>query len=146
MPVKLVSARARGADHSFKLWNIFRPAREIRTAEFIQVSATVNSKRIANKIAVRLLGERVASCVQLVGPIESSYWWKGKIEHDKEWLCLIKGRSRDYPRIEAAIKKIHPYEVAEILALPVLYGNNEYLRWIRSETDRRSRAKRGLHS
>ncbi|SRR6266540_7477569 len=109
--------------------------------EFIQVSTTVNSKKKADKIAHRLLDERVASCVQVLGPIQSSYWWKGRIERTKEWICFIKARAGDYRRIEASIKKVHPYDVPEILALPVLRGDAGYLNWIKNETAPRSNAR-----
>ena len=105
--------------------------------EFIQVFTAVNSRENADKIANKLLGERLASCVQVFGPINSSYWWKGRIERAKEWLCLIKARRTDYPVIEASIKKVHPYDIPEILALPVLEGNADYLEWVRSETRRK---------
>lgn len=104
--------------------------------KFIQVSTTVDSKARANRIATRLLRERVASCVQVFGPISSSYWWNGEIESLKEWYCLIKGRAEDYQSIEASIRKIHSYKVPEILATPILHGNPDYLRWIRTETNR----------
>src|SRR5216117_3005966 len=104
--------------------------------EFIQVSTAVDSKERANKIARRLLDERVASCVQVLGPIKSTYWWRGRIERAREWICFIKARADDYPSIEASIKKIHPYDIPEILAFPVLRGNAEYLNWIRNETAR----------
>jgi periplasmic divalent cation tolerance protein len=110
-------------------------------ARFIQVSTTVNSREAANKISRKLLGERLVSCVQVLGPIESIYWWRGRIEHAREWFCLAKGRAGDYREIEAAIKKVHLYEIPEILALPVLYGNGGYLQWIEIETTRKSGAK-----
>jgi len=86
-----------------------------------------------------VLDARLSSCVQVVGPIRSSYWWKGIIEHANEWLCLIKARKSDYSKIERTIKKVHPYEVPEILAFTILYGNNDYLQWMRDETARNSR-------
>jgi periplasmic divalent cation tolerance protein len=109
--------------------------------EFIQISTTVNSKQRANKIAHRLLDARVASCVQVLGPIQSNYWWKGKIERAKEWICLIKARADDFRRIEAAIKNLHPYATPEILGFSVLYGNPDYLRWITDETSRKPKPK-----
>lgn len=102
--------------------------------DFIQVSTTTNTRENAEKIAKILLERRLAACVQILGPINSSYWWNRKIERAKEWLCLIKAQSKDYHRIELAIKKDHPYEVPEILALPIISGNNEYLKWVRRET------------
>ena len=110
--------------------------------EFIQVSTTVNTKETANKIARKLLDERVASCVQVLGPVNSNYWWKGRIERAKEWICLVKARANDFRRIEASIRKVHPYDVPEILAIPVLRGNTDYLNWIRKETARKPKAGR----
>ncbi|MGQ9478314.1 MAG: divalent cation tolerance protein CutA, partial [Candidatus Bipolaricaulia bacterium] len=96
----------------------------------------VDSEEKARAIAQGLLEERLAGCVQLLGPLESRYWWKGKIEAAREWLCLIKARAADYDRIEALIKELHPYEVPEILAFPVAAGNPDYLEWLKRETDR----------
>jgi periplasmic divalent cation tolerance protein len=109
--------------------------------KFIQVSTTVNSKETASKIARKLIDERLSSCVQVLGPIQSRYWWKGRIERATEWICLVKARSSDYPGIEASIKKVHPYDVPEILALPILYGYSDYLDWIRRETTRKPLGK-----
>ena len=104
--------------------------------EFIQVFTSINSKIRANAIATKLLAERLTSCVQIFGPIDSAYRWKGKIEHSKEWFCLIKARANDYRLIETSIKKVHSYDVPEILALPVMDGNTDYSEWIRKETIR----------
>ena len=110
--------------------------------EFIQVSTTVNSKEGANKIARKPLDERLASCVQVLGPIHSNYWWKGRIDRIREWICLIKARANDYSRIEASIRGMQPYDVPEILALPVLRGDIDYLNWIRTETARKPESKK----
>jgi periplasmic divalent cation tolerance protein len=109
-------------------------------AEFIQVSTTVNTKKKADKIAETLLMKRIAGCVQILGPIKSSYWWKGRIEHAKEWICLIKAKASDYGRIESSIKRMHDYDIPEIIVLPILRGNPDYLDWIRRETRRRPRS------
>src|SRR5437867_11137231 len=102
--------------------------------EFIQVSTAVDSKERANKIARRLLDERVASCVQVLGPIQSKYWWKGRIERVRDGICIIRARADDYWRIDASIKKVQLYDDREIIAYPVLRGNTDYLIWIKHET------------
>ena len=107
-------------------------------SDFIQVSTTTNTRANADKIAKFLVTQRLAACVQVLGPVHSSYWWDGKLEHAKEWLCLIKARANDYRRIELAIKKIHPYETPEIMAHPIVSSSAEYLRWIRKETTRKN--------
>ena len=104
--------------------------------DFIQVSTTTNTRANADKIAKLLVTQRLAACVQVLGPMYSRYWWDGKLEQAREWLCLIKAQSKDYRRIELAIKKIHPYETPEITALQIVSANAEYLRWIRKETRR----------
>jgi periplasmic divalent cation tolerance protein len=71
--------------------------------------------------------------VQIVGPITSIYRWKGNIETAEEWQCVIKSRKDLYEEIETAIKAIHPYEVPEIIAVPIVAGSGDYLEWLRSE-------------
>lgn len=102
--------------------------------EYVQVLTTVNDEKKASEIASILLETRVAACVQIIGPIASSCWWKGKIIQANEWMCLAKAKSKDYPKIEMIIKNTHPYKVPEILAIPVHFGNPAYLSWIREET------------
>ena len=102
--------------------------------DFIQVMTTIGSKQDAQKVANAIVGQRLAACVQVIGPITSTYWWQGAMETAEEWLCLIKTRQDLYERVEQAIRENHPYDEPEILALPVLAGSKSYLQWIVSET------------
>ncbi len=102
--------------------------------EYIQVCTTVEKREDADKVAKALLEGRLAACVQIVGPIVSHYWWKGRLLRADEWQCLIKTRRSLYPRIEKAIKAIHPYETPEVIALPIVGGSSEYLEWLSAET------------
>jgi len=102
--------------------------------EHIQVLTSVERREDAVAIARAAVEQRLAACVQVVGPVTSTYWWKGKIETAQEWLCLIKSRSDAYPALEAAIKAVHPYENPEIVATPIAAGSREYLRWLDEET------------
>ena len=102
-------------------------------SEFIQVITTIDSEEGARKIAQALVEKRLAGCVQIIGPIESVYWWKKKIETAEEWLCLIKTRSHLFKKIEKTIRKIHPYETPEILATPITQASQDYLNWLDSE-------------
>jgi periplasmic divalent cation tolerance protein len=86
-------------------------------------------------MAKALVEKRLAGCVQIVGPITSTYWWQGEVEMADEWLCLIKSRRDIYPQLEAAIQAIHPYDTPEILATPVAAGNPDYLQWLRDELE-----------
>jgi periplasmic divalent cation tolerance protein len=105
--------------------------------KYIQVLTTVADEKKANEVASAVLENRVAACVQVLGPISSFYWWKGKIEQAKEWVCLAKAKAEDYEKLQAVIKSVHPYEVPEILAMPVSFGNPAYLKWVRNETSRK---------
>ena len=101
--------------------------------QYIQVATTVATEKEAGAIAGLLIEQRLAACVQVVGPMISHYRWQGKIETSGEYLCLAKSRAALYPQIEAAIKAIHPYEVAEIVAVPIIAGSKEYLAWLGAE-------------
>ncbi len=102
--------------------------------DFIQVMTAIGSKEDAQKIANGIIGQRLAACVQVIGPITSTYWWQDAIETAEEWLCLMKTRQDLYERVEQAIRENHPYDEPEILAMPVLAGSETYLEWIVSET------------
>ena len=97
---------------------------------FIQVMTTTETKEQAMAIARHLVEEKLAACVQVSGSIESIYRWKGKVELSQEYLCLIKTRELLFPNVETAIKKLHPYETPEIIALPIVRGSTEYLAWL----------------
>jgi periplasmic divalent cation tolerance protein len=100
---------------------------------YIQVTTTTETKEQAQKIAQHLVTEKLAACVQILGPINSIYRWKGKVENTQEWLCLIKTQDDLYNKVEAAIKSLHPYETPEIIAVPIIKGSKEYLSWIEDE-------------
>jgi periplasmic divalent cation tolerance protein len=101
---------------------------------YLQVLTAIDSEEKAHLLQRTILEERAAACVQVVGPVHSAYWWQGEIEEAREWLCLAKTHSSSYQRLESLIKQNHPYETPEIIALPILAANQNYLEWIRSET------------
>jgi len=103
------------------------------TEEYIQVFTTAEKKEDAEKIARALVERRLAGCVQIAGPVSSTYWWKGNVETAGEWLCLIKSRKTLYGELEKAIKEIHPYETPEIIAVPIVNSSKEYLAWLGNE-------------
>jgi periplasmic divalent cation tolerance protein len=100
------------------------------TADFVQITTTAPTKSTAQAIAGAITERRLAACVQIVGPITSTYWWQEDIETAQEWLCVIKSRNDLYGEIEQEILKLHPYETPEILVTPVIEGNARYLAWI----------------
>jgi len=101
--------------------------------ETVQVVTTTETKSDAQAIARAVVEKRLAACVQIIGPITSTYWWQGEIETAEEWLCLIKTRADLFEQLEAAIKEVHPYDVPEILAVPVVAGSEDYLAWLDRE-------------
>jgi periplasmic divalent cation tolerance protein len=102
--------------------------------EFLQVVTTTASREEAQTIAHTLVEKKLAACVQIVGPVTSIYRWQGKIESATEWQCWMKTRQSKYPTLEKAIRKLHSYEVPEILAMPITAGSEKYLRWLGEET------------
>jgi periplasmic divalent cation tolerance protein len=104
--------------------------------DLIQVMTTIDSREDAQNIAQALVQGRLAGCVQIIGPITSVYWWQDQIETDEEWLCIAKSHQELYPRLEKTIRQVHPYDVPEILAMPVVAGNPDYLAWLTNELQR----------
>jgi len=100
---------------------------------YIQVMTTTDKKEDAERIATYLVEKRLAACVQIAGPITSFYRWKGNMERTQEWQCWIKSKEVLYKEIEKAIKSVHPYEVPEIIAMPIIAGSRDYLEWLESE-------------
>ena len=102
--------------------------------KFIQIQTTTPKRSDAIKIAEALAKKRLSACPQIIGPIESVFRWKGKLVREKEWLCLIKTTKKHYKEVEKTIRKIHTYDLPEIVALPIVEGSKEYLNWVNGET------------
>src|SRR5579864_7617078 len=102
--------------------------------EYIEVHTTIDSQEGAQKIANAIVSAYLAACVQISGPIISTYWWQEKMEQAEEWICTAKTRRELYNELEQAIRAIHPYDVPEILAVDVTAGNADYLNWVSQET------------
>lgn len=88
----------------------------------------------AERIAETLVGERLAACANIVPGLTSIYRWQGQIQRDSELLLLLKTRLAIYPLLEARIRELHPYQVPEIIALPIQAGSAAYLDWIADNT------------
>ena len=104
-----------------------------RMTEFIQVLTTTDARARAEEIASHLVEQRLAACVQIIGPINSVFRWEDKIDTAEEWLCLAKTRADLFAEVEAAIRAKHTYQVPEILALPISAGHAAYLSWLDGE-------------
>ncbi|HLZ14350.1 MAG TPA: divalent-cation tolerance protein CutA [Candidatus Acidoferrum sp.] len=89
----------------------------------------------ARRIARKVVGRRLAACATIVlGPVQSVYRWKGKVEVSREQLVLIKTVEKQLPALEAEIKRLHSYEVPEILALPAAWASPDYLKWLKANS------------
>jgi periplasmic divalent cation tolerance protein len=99
----------------------------------IVVLITAKDAAEGHDIADALLDQRLAACVSIAADIDSHYWWRGKVEAAEESLLIVKSREVLLPKIIEAVKKIHGYEVPEIIALPVVGGDKDYLAWIDGE-------------
>jgi periplasmic divalent cation tolerance protein len=88
----------------------------------------------AAEVARTLVSEQLAACVNLVGPVRSIYRWNGEISDDKETLAVIKTTTERFEAMKARLVGLHPYEVAEVIALPVDGGHAPYLAWVADST------------
>ena len=98
------------------------------------VVTNLPDRETAEKLAALLIERRLAACVNILAPCSSVYRWQRKIQHDEEHPLLIKTAQDRYSELEAAIRANHPYELPEIIAVPVTHALPAYLQWIESET------------
>jgi len=95
------------------------------------IFCTVPDSDTGERIAGHLVEYRLAACVNLLPGIQSVYRWQGKLQKDAEVLLMIKSLKADYAELQAAIRQLHPYELPEIIAVPLSGGLPEYLDWVR---------------
>jgi len=99
-------------------------------AEYLQVVTTIGSEEAAERISAGLVERRLAACVQVLGPIASTYRWQGEVESAREWMCVAKTAASRYDELEATIRELHPYDEPEIVATPIVAGSAGYLAWL----------------
>jgi len=104
---------------------------------YLVVFITTSSYDEARKIASALVDQRKAACVNIVPKVNSLFRWKGKIEEAEESLMVVKTRAELFTDVVSTVKSIHSYEVPEIIALPIIEGNADYLAWLKEETEGR---------
>jgi len=85
-------------------------------------------------IAQALVGEKLAACVNVVGPLHSIYRWRGAMEASREYMLVIKAAMRDFSKLERRIRELHSYEVPEIIAVPLVAGSKPYIAWLAEST------------
>jgi periplasmic divalent cation tolerance protein len=110
----------------------------------IVVMVACGSQKEAHAIAKSLVSQRLAACAQeLSGSIRSTYRWKGKVESAKEFLLLIKTTRKKFSAVSEVVRRLHRYEVPEIIALGVCAGSPDYLRWITNSVSKSGSSGRG---
>ncbi len=103
--------------------------------EEIVVYITAANEEEAAKIARALVETRLAACVNIVKNIRSIYTWQGKVEDETEALMIVKTQKKHFGTLSAKVKELHSYSVPEIIALPIIEGSGDYLKWLREVTD-----------
>ena len=103
-------------------------------ADKIVVFVTASTEQEAENIARLLVEQRKVACVNIVPRVRSLFWWQGKLDSAQETLLVAKTRASLLPQVIDVVEKAHSYDVPEIVALPIIGGNEDYLRWIADET------------
>ncbi len=102
----------------------------MKEADKIVALITTSSEEEARKIAELLVNEKKAACVSIVPGVDSVFWWEDKLDSARESLLLVKTRASLFPEIVELVKRMHSYEVPEIIALPIIAGSEDYLKWL----------------
>ena len=105
-----------------------------QSADTVRVETTVDGREAAERLAASVVERRLAACAQVGGPIRSFYRWEGAVQADEEWTVVIKTAAARLSDLTEHLVEIHPYDVPEIVAVPVTGGNPAYLEWVREET------------
>lgn len=103
-------------------------------SDVLLVISNTPDRATAERMAGVLVASHAAACVNILAECSSIYRWEGKVEHATEVPLLIKTTAEAYPRLEAELRKLHPYELPEIIAIPVTAGLPAYLDWVKTET------------
>lgn len=100
------------------------------TEKYFVVLTTCPDETTAETLSRRLVEERLAACVNRLPGIRSTYWWQGAVHEDQEVLLMAKTSGDRVATLSARIQELHPYEVPEVIALPIALGAERYLAWI----------------
>jgi len=102
-------------------------------SNYIQIQITFPTTELALETATKLVQEKLAACAQVCGTVQSVYTWKGVCETSKETLLLAKTTLPLFERLEAAVRAVHPYDCPQIVALPIIAANTDYLDWLNEQ-------------
>ncbi len=103
----------------------------IKKKQCVVVLVTCPNRVPAKRLAAALVSKRLAACVNIVPGLESLFRWDSKMDRAKEVLLIIKTTAKRLPALQRAVLALHPYDVPEIIALPIIAGHPPYLRWLR---------------
>jgi len=106
----------------------------METDQNIVIFITTGTDGEARRVAGALLEQRKAACVNIVPAVTSLFWWEDRIDSDEESLLIVKSKASSLDEIVSLVKGIHSYDVPEVIALPIIGGNPDYLNWIGEET------------
>ena len=98
----------------------------------IVIFVTAKDRKEALMIAKGLLEARLIACANMIKGVESLFWWQGKIETSKEVVLMLKTKKTLFKKVSAKVKFLHSYQIPEIIALPMVDGSEDYLKWIAS--------------
>ncbi len=101
----------------------------------VLVYITASNIMEANGLIEALIKERLAACANVIEGVKTTYWWKGKIERDSESLIILKTREEKLDALIERVKQLHRYENPEIIAVPILKGSDDYLKWVDDALD-----------
>ena len=110
---------------------------------YVVCFVTAGSREEARRIGDAVVGERLAACANVLGPVASTYWWKGKVARDLEVLLILKTRRALLAKLTSRVRALHSYDVPEVIAFPIVGGNSAYFKWIEESVRPRGTRNRG---
>jgi periplasmic divalent cation tolerance protein len=105
----------------------------------VVVLITAPDRRTARALVKAALAARLVACANLVGGVESHYWWRGSLERSTEILVMFKTMRRHWPALERLVLSLHPYDTPEVVAIDLSRGNQRYLDWIQQSVESKAR-------
>ncbi|MDO5741113.1 MAG: divalent-cation tolerance protein CutA [Ornithinimicrobium sp.] len=103
--------------------------------QLVEVHVSTPDPESAQRIAADLVARQLAVCVQVLGPMASVYSWKGVVQRSQEYLLLAKTTAQAFPRVAEVVRHQHPYDIPEVIAVPISHALAEYGRWVRKHSD-----------
>lgn len=115
----------------FFMHNLIRPSIKPMNNNFVVIFVTFGSKREAESAAGSLLKKRLVACASIIGKVGSKFWWNGRIDSASETLAIFKTSRYNFRAVEKEVKRLHSYEVPEIIAVPIVALSKDYRRWLK---------------